>query len=156
MSFIYPLLIVVHVILCLFLILLVLVQNDKGGGLAGALGGMGGGAAFSGSSAASFITKLTQMVAISSFVVILAINGLASKTQTQSTSELAQPRSSDLGVIIPSAGAGALENTTVVPGIEQAAPAAAQENNASPIPAAPKASEGAEASESVVPGIPAN
>ena len=46
----------------LFLILLVLVQRGRGGGLAGALGGMGGQSAF-GTKAGDTFTKLTIVVA---------------------------------------------------------------------------------------------
>ena len=46
----------------LFLILLVLVQRGKGGGLAGAFGGMGGQSAF-GTKAGDMFTKITVVVA---------------------------------------------------------------------------------------------
>jgi len=46
----------------LFLILLVLVQRGRGGGLAGALGGMGGSSAF-GAKAGDVFTKITVVVA---------------------------------------------------------------------------------------------
>src|SRR5690606_40160336 len=71
--------IVLHVFVCALLVLLILVQNDKGGGLAGAFGGMGGGAAFSGSSAATFLTKLTQGVALVSLVILLALNWMSTQ-----------------------------------------------------------------------------
>jgi preprotein translocase subunit SecG len=71
--------IAVHVFLCGLLILLVLVQNDKGGGLAGAFGGMGGGAAFSGTGAASFISQLTRWVAIAFMGVVLMLSITATK-----------------------------------------------------------------------------
>ncbi len=70
--------IVLHVILCVFLILLVLVQNDKMGGLAG-LGGMTSQSAFSTAGAATFIQKLTRMVAIVFFVLVLALGILVTK-----------------------------------------------------------------------------
>jgi preprotein translocase subunit SecG len=47
----------------LFLILLVLIQRGKGGGLAGALGGAGGSSAF-GSRAGDTFTKVTIYVAL--------------------------------------------------------------------------------------------
>jgi len=72
-------LVILHVIVCVVLVLLILIQNDKGGGLAGAFGGMGGGAAFTGSSAATFITKLTQWAAIASFAILLGLNVLSTK-----------------------------------------------------------------------------
>lgn len=77
MGILFTLLIILHVVLCLFLILLVLVQNDKGGGLAGAFGGMGGGAAFTGSSAVTILTRVTQWVAAIVFVVLLALNAMS-------------------------------------------------------------------------------
>ncbi len=88
MTISFILLLLLHVFLSFVLIGLVLLQNDKGGGLAGALGGMGGGAAFSGGSAATFITKLTTWVAMASFVVILVLNAMANSTSPQAQSEL--------------------------------------------------------------------
>ncbi len=49
--------------IALFLILLVLVQRGKGGGLAGAFGGMGGQSAF-GTKAGDLFTKVTIGVAV--------------------------------------------------------------------------------------------
>lgn len=72
-------LVVLHIFVCILLVLLILVQNDKGGGLAGAFGGMGGGAAFTGSSAATFLTKLTQGVAFASFLLLLGLNYMSTK-----------------------------------------------------------------------------
>ena len=54
----------------LFLILLVLVQRGRGGGLAGALGGMGGQSAF-GTKAGDTFTKVTIFVA--SFWILLCM-----------------------------------------------------------------------------------
>jgi preprotein translocase subunit SecG len=68
-----------HVFVCLLLVLLVLVQNDKGGGLAGAFGGMGGSAAFSGSSASTFLTTLTRYVALASFLILLGLNYMSTR-----------------------------------------------------------------------------
>jgi preprotein translocase subunit SecG len=53
---------VVVLLLGIFLILLVLIQRGKGGGLAGAFGGVGGSSAF-GSRAGDLFTKITIIVA---------------------------------------------------------------------------------------------
>ncbi len=53
-----------------FLILLVLVQRGKGGGLAGAFGGMGGQSAF-GTKAGDLFTKIT--IGVASFWIILCM-----------------------------------------------------------------------------------
>ncbi len=112
----FTLLLVLHVIICLFLILLVLVQNDKGGGLAGAFGGMGGGAAFTGSSTVTILTRITQGAAIVAFVVLLALNylSLSSNRAAQSASEL-KGQHSGLSAVLPPSSA--------LPIAPQAAPA---------------------------------
>jgi len=79
MGLIFTILVILHVVVCLFLILLVMLQNDKGGGLAGAFGGMGGGAAFSGSSTATFLTKLTWYLCLGFFVLILTLGVVGTK-----------------------------------------------------------------------------
>ena len=114
-----PFLIVIHVFICVFLILLVLIQNDKGGGLAGALGGMGSGAAFTGSSAATIITKLTTWTALVLFMVIMLLNVLSTKRSQMvvGESELKENPRSDYGSIFPE---GYSSSTGVVPGLEEA------------------------------------
>ena len=64
--------IVIHVFLCLFLIMLILLQNDKRGGLAG-LGGMTSQSAFSTAGAATFVQKLTRVVGIIYLVLVFAL-----------------------------------------------------------------------------------
>jgi len=54
----------------LFLILLVLVQRGKGGGLAGAFGGMGGQSAF-GTKAGDTFTKIT--IGVAAFWIVLCV-----------------------------------------------------------------------------------
>lgn len=54
----------------LFLILLVLIQRGRGGGLAGALGGMGGQSAF-GAKAGDVFTKIT--IGVAAFWIVLCI-----------------------------------------------------------------------------------
>jgi len=54
----------------LFLILLVLVQRGKGGGLSGALGGMGGQSAF-GTKAGDLFTRIT--IGVAAFWIVLCI-----------------------------------------------------------------------------------
>jgi preprotein translocase subunit SecG len=53
---------VVHILVCLFLILVVLLQQSKGGGLGGALGGSAT-QVFGGRGSANFMTRLTGVMA---------------------------------------------------------------------------------------------
>ena len=130
-------LVVLHIFVCVLLVLLILVQNDKGGGLAGAFGGMGGGAAFTGSSAATFLTKLTQGVAFASFLLLLGLNYMSTKgiESGRRESELKSARHGLSSVLpsgkLPSNGvlegpANAIPGLGTVPsGADQAAPAQA-------------------------------
>lgn len=79
MNFVFWFLILLHVVGCFGLILLVLVQNDKAGGLSSAFGGMGSSQAFSSAGAATFVSKLTKWWAVALFVVIFSINLLVSR-----------------------------------------------------------------------------
>lgn len=67
-SFVFPLLLF---LVALFMILLVLVQRGRGGGLAGALGGPGGSSAF-GAKAGDVFTKITIYTAV--VWIVLCVN----------------------------------------------------------------------------------
>jgi preprotein translocase subunit SecG len=74
-----------HILVSLGLIVVVLLQSGKGGGLAGAFGGGGGvGAVFGGQTAASFLTKATRYLAIVFMVSSLAM-ALVARTRTSGT-----------------------------------------------------------------------
>jgi preprotein translocase subunit SecG len=79
MNFLFWIMILVHVIGCLVLIGLVLVQNDKAGGLSSALGGGGGSQAFTSAGANTFVSKLTKWWALGLIVVVFFINVLVSR-----------------------------------------------------------------------------
>jgi len=97
--------------------LLVLIQNDKMGGLAG-LGGMTSQSAFSTAGAATFIQKLTRSVAIVFFVVVLALGVIASK----------QDRTATTSILKQSAQENSASNA-VIPQLPTAAPAVPAENS---------------------------
>src|SRR5687768_6847772 len=60
-SFFFYLTIVLFILVCVFMILLVLIQKGRGGGLASAFGGMGGNTAF-GSKTGDVLTWTTSIV----------------------------------------------------------------------------------------------
>ncbi len=70
MGFLEYLLMIVLFFLAIFLIVLVLIQRGKGGGLAGALGGMGGQSAF-GTKAGDLFTRITIGVATAWIVLCI-------------------------------------------------------------------------------------
>ncbi len=124
--------IVLHVFLCLFLMLLVLVQNDKMGGLAG-LGGMTSQSAFSTAGAATFIQKLTRVVAVIFFIVVIGL-GLIVAKQDQTVEESAMQKSTRENAAQQAPVIPALPADFGAPAAVEAAPAA--EAPAAPAPAA--------------------
>jgi preprotein translocase subunit SecG len=77
----------IHVLVCATLMVVVLLQSGKGGGLAGAFGGAGGvGAVFGGQAAATFLTKATRYLAAAFMITALSL-ALMAKTRTEGTVE---------------------------------------------------------------------
>ena len=133
--------IVLHVFLCLFLMLLVLVQNDKMGGLAG-LGGMTSQSAFSTAGAATFIQKLTRGVAVLFFIVVFAL-GLITAKQDQAVEESSMQKATRENAAQQAPTIPALPGDFAAPAAEAPAAPAADAAPASPAeaPAAAPAAE---------------
>jgi preprotein translocase subunit SecG len=93
-------LVVIHVIVCLFLIGVVLLQQGKSADLAGAFGGQGSQTAFGPRGAANLLTKLTTwgailfMVISISLTIMLARNNSTDKSvlSGQSTKQTTTPK----------------------------------------------------------------
>jgi len=77
----YGLLLVLHILICLSLVLVILLQSGKGGGLAG--GAFGGTAqtVFGGRGATDFLTRATMVLGGAFFVTSLALALLSSGTR---------------------------------------------------------------------------
>jgi preprotein translocase subunit SecG len=73
------LLVVIHVIVCLFLIGVVLLQQGKSADLAGAFGGQGSQTAFGPRGAANLLTKLTTYAAILFMLLSIGLTILLSR-----------------------------------------------------------------------------
>lgn len=73
------LLVVIHVIVCLFLIGVVLIQQGKSADLAGAFGGQGSQTAFGPRGAANLLTKLTAWAAVIFMLISIALTVLLSR-----------------------------------------------------------------------------
>src|SRR5271156_1951473 len=79
MTILLYLLITVHVIICLFLIGVVLLQTGKSADLAGAFGGQGSQTAFGPRGAANLLTKLTSWAAVLFMLTAIALTILLSR-----------------------------------------------------------------------------
>jgi preprotein translocase subunit SecG len=81
----YSLILGLHIIVCLLLVIVVLLQSGKSADLAGAFGGMGSQSTFGPRGAATFLSKMTTTLAVLFMVTslslwILAANRSDSKT----------------------------------------------------------------------------
>ncbi len=70
----------IHVLIAIALVLLVLLQSSKGGGMAGAFGGMGSQAAFGPRGTTTFLSKATVVLAVCFAVTSLALVKIADRT----------------------------------------------------------------------------
>jgi preprotein translocase subunit SecG len=81
----YSLILGVHIVVCLLLVIVVLLQSGKAADLAGAFGGMGSQSTFGPRGTATFLSKMTTTLAVLFMVTslslwILAANRSAPKT----------------------------------------------------------------------------
>src|SRR5712671_1567146 len=76
---------ILHVVVCVFLILVVLLQAGKGGGVGIAFGGGGSQTVFGSSGAGNFLTKLTSATA---FIFLVTSLGLSHYSSQQDSARL--------------------------------------------------------------------
>ena len=84
----YTLLLIVHVIVCLFLIIVVLLQSGKAADLAGAFGGMGSQTAFGPRGSATLLSKATTISAVLFMITSLSLSIMATRNAGLGTSVL--------------------------------------------------------------------
>lgn len=84
----YALVMAVHVVVCIFLIIVVLLQSGKAADLAGAFGGMGSQTAFGPRGSATLLSKATTVSAVLFMVTSLSLSILATRSAGLGTSVL--------------------------------------------------------------------
>src|SRR5438270_7142548 len=84
----YYLLMIIHIIVCLFLIIVVLLQSGKAADLAGAFGGMGSQTAFGPRGSATLLSKATTISAVMFMVTSLSLSIMASRNAGLGTTVL--------------------------------------------------------------------
>ena len=89
----YILFLIVHVIVCLFLIIVVLLQSGKAADLAGAFGGMGSQTAFGPRGSATLLSKATTISAVLFMVTSLGLSILATRQAGLGSTVLEEPSS---------------------------------------------------------------
>ena len=87
----YILFLIVHVIVCLFLIVVVLLQSGKAADLAGAFGGMGSQTAFGPRGSATLLSKATTISAVIFMITSLGLSILATRNAGLGSTVLEEP-----------------------------------------------------------------
>ena len=75
----YTLILIIHVLACLGLILIVLLQTGKGSGISGLFGGGGSDQLFSAPSGMAFIKKITVVMAVVFMITSLTLTVMTSR-----------------------------------------------------------------------------
>jgi len=84
----YILVLLIHILVCLFLIVVILLQSGKAADLAGAFGGMGSQTAFGPRGSATLLSKATTASAAIFMVTSLALSILATRNAGLATTVL--------------------------------------------------------------------
>ena len=168
---------IVYVLVCGFLILVVLLQAGRGGGMGTAFGGGGGSqTVFGGQGATTFLTRLTWICAVMFMLLSGTLAYLSSSSdkllenQAKIAAERAKAREvskTSAAAAVPNAGLSSVENTAGEKPAAAEAPAPAAEAAqqaafplpgpaaAAPIPEAVEAAAAATADVPALPGSPA-
>ncbi len=93
----------IHVIVCLFLIVVVLLQSGKAADLAGAFGGMGSQTAFGPRGSATLLSKATTLAAAIFMITSLTLAILATRGAASSGSVLERQKAqaAKTGAVVP-------------------------------------------------------
>lgn len=141
-----PILLAIHLLICLFLIGAILLQRSEGGGALG----MGGGPSsmMSGRSATTFITRTTTILAGAFFITSLTLTVLGSQSSRAPTSVMEDGSTKDgiptksIDLSVPKAAAPLNAVEPVSPGIPASIPTApVKPNFEAPAPAQAPPSE---------------
>jgi preprotein translocase subunit SecG len=84
----YYVALIVHVLVCLFLVIVVLLQSGKAADLAGAFGGMGSQTAFGPRGSATLLSKATTISFVIFIITSMALSILATKSAGLGTTVL--------------------------------------------------------------------
>jgi preprotein translocase subunit SecG len=126
----YYLLLAVHVLVCIFLIIVVLLQSGKAADLAGAFGGMGSQTAFGPRGSATLLSKATTISAILFMFTSMALSIMATRNAGLGSTVLQEaPKKSapaPAKTNLPAPGQPAPGNTQSIPLPPPPAPAPAK------------------------------
>jgi preprotein translocase subunit SecG len=131
----YILVLLIHIVVCLFLIVVILLQSGKAADLAGAFGGMGSQTAFGPRGSATLLSKATTASAAIFMVTSLTLSILATRNAGLATTVLEDQPVKSIPVKTPSAPVTqpqAPSKTITIP-----LPPRDQNNTKGPVPVTP-------------------
>src|ERR1051326_6814114 len=94
---------VIHVVVCIFLIIVVLLQSGKAADLAGAFGGMGSQTAFGPRGSATLLSKATTISAVLFMIASMTLSILATRNAGVGTTVLDTTTKSAPAALAPAA-----------------------------------------------------
>ncbi|MBN1209498.1 MAG: preprotein translocase subunit SecG [Myxococcaceae bacterium] len=144
---------IVHVLLCVFMIFVILLQPGKDAGMGAALGGGAATSAFGGRGAVTFLSKLTGVCAALFFLTSLGLSFVGLKTSVAAGS-VAAPKPAATAPATPGADGAAAPAPAGTPG----APASVEQPRGeapAPTEAAPASPTGEAAPAAPAPAAPA-
>ena len=106
---------VIHVVVCIFLILVILLQAGKGGGMAGAFGGAGAQTVFGGRGAQTLLGKVTSAMAAIFMLTSLTLAYNASNARSVMDEHAPRPASPTAPAPASPAAPGPVENAPAQP-----------------------------------------
>ena len=137
----YSLILGVHIVVCLLLVIVVLLQSGKAADLAGAFGGMGSQSTFGPRGTATFLSKMTTTLAILFMVTSLSLWIFAADRSTptvvegvqqeQATETTQPPAATDTEKATPTGDTAQQQTDTDKPANPAAAPGTSQEKTTS-------------------------
>jgi preprotein translocase subunit SecG len=131
----YILVLLIHVVVCLFLIIVILLQSGKAADLAGAFGGMGSQTAFGPRGSATLLSKATTASAAIFMVTSLTLSILATRNAGLATTVLEDQPAKSIPVKtmpVPVTPTQAPSKTITIP-----LPPRDQNNTKGPVPLTP-------------------
>jgi preprotein translocase subunit SecG len=121
-----------HVIVCVILVLVVLLQSGKGADLAGAFGGGATQTAFGSRGPASFLSKMTTIAAVVFMITSIALSMISTKKVSKSVLETIRQQSSQPVKNKPAAPPIAVPSRDQILRQQEAAESAKQKQPATP------------------------
>jgi len=138
----YYLVLFLHIVVCIFLIIVILLQSGKAADLAGAFGGMGSQTAFGPRGSATLLSKATTISAVLFMVTSMALSIMAT-------------RNAGLGATVLEDRSTPVRTTPAKTAPAQPAPAAGQTPSSLPITVTPEGGKPQTVQVPVLPSSPA-